>query len=68
MKTCRNLIGETPYSLVFGAEAVIPAKILVPNHRTSKEVSEENNQARVANLDLLEEKRLEANIKNAKYK
>lgn len=63
--TCRNSTRETLFSLAFGTEVVVPSKIFVPNHRTSQILSERNDEARSFDLDLLEEKRLEANMRNA---
>jgi len=58
--------GETPYSLVYGTEAVIPVELGDPTSRLLH--PEENNQALRMNLDLLEERREVATIREAKYK
>ncbi|XP_021981968.1 uncharacterized protein LOC110877996 [Helianthus annuus] len=47
--------GETPFSLTYGTEAVIPAEIGLPNQRCKN--WEENEQELRSNLDLLEELR-----------
>ncbi|XP_071713213.1 uncharacterized protein [Rutidosis leptorrhynchoides] len=58
--------GETPYSLAYGTEAVLPAEIQVLTQRTAKN---ENNEVNLrVNLDLLEERREAAVIREASYK
>ncbi|GJW34669.1 reverse transcriptase domain-containing protein [Tanacetum coccineum] len=61
--------GETPYSLTFGSEAVIPAEIGMPTHRTMmiKEGNGNEEEMRL-NLDLLTERREAAAIREARYK
>ncbi|GJS08450.1 reverse transcriptase domain-containing protein [Tanacetum coccineum] len=66
MKKTSN--GETPFSLTYGIEAVIPAKIGLPTHRTSKLNEKTNDQELRLNLDLLEERREIAVIREARYK
>ncbi|XP_022003863.1 uncharacterized protein K02A2.6-like [Helianthus annuus] len=58
--------GETPFSLTYGTEAVIPAEIGLPNQRCKN--WEENEQELRSNLDMLEELRNIAAIKEARYK
>ncbi|GKE13958.1 reverse transcriptase domain-containing protein [Tanacetum coccineum] len=60
--------GDTPFSLTYGTEAVIPAKIGMPTLRTAKINLEENKEALEINLDLLEEIREQAAIREAKSK
>ncbi|XP_059310963.1 uncharacterized protein LOC132062406 [Lycium ferocissimum] len=55
--------GETPFSLVYGAEALIPVEIGEPFPRYTHATEEENNEAMLVNLDLLEEHREMALIK-----
>nr|XP_009786982.1 PREDICTED: uncharacterized protein LOC104235011 [Nicotiana sylvestris] len=47
--------GETPYSLVYGADAVIPVKVGEPNLRYSYESSPRNDESRRQELDEAEE-------------
>ncbi|GJX33468.1 reverse transcriptase domain-containing protein [Tanacetum coccineum] len=54
--------GETPFSLTYGAEAVIPMEIGMPTLRTAKVDMIKNNEALGINLDLLEERREQAAI------
>lgn len=66
--TKRSSTGESPYAMVFGTEAVIPTEIGLPTLRsTVAEDEEENNQQLSRNLDLLEETRKAAQIRQAKY-
>nr|GEU96253.1 reverse transcriptase domain-containing protein [Tanacetum cinerariifolium] len=66
--------GDTPFSLTYGMEAVIPAKIGMPTYRTAAVDVVHNDEELPLNLDFLEE-RLErvaiheasANLKMAKY-
>ncbi|GJQ96256.1 reverse transcriptase domain-containing protein [Tanacetum coccineum] len=58
--------GDTPFSLTYGTEAVIPAEIGMPTLRTAEVNLEENKEALEINLDLLEERREQAAIREAK--
>ncbi|GJV38806.1 reverse transcriptase domain-containing protein [Tanacetum coccineum] len=60
--------GETPFSLVYGTEAVIPAKIGIPKRRTIQGSDKENEEAFRMNLNLLEERREIATIREARRK
>ncbi|GJU71624.1 reverse transcriptase domain-containing protein, partial [Tanacetum coccineum] len=57
---------ETPYSLTFGSEAVIPAEIGMPTHRTMMIKEGNGNEEKIRlNLDLLTERREAAAIREA---
>ncbi|XP_071697016.1 uncharacterized protein [Rutidosis leptorrhynchoides] len=56
--TPKRSTGETPFSLVYGTEAVIPAEICVPTQRIMAFDIEANSEALRENLNLLEERRL----------
>ncbi|GJT38766.1 reverse transcriptase domain-containing protein [Tanacetum coccineum] len=61
--------GETPYSLTFGSEAVIPAEVGMPTHRTMMIKDGKDNEEEIRlNLDLLTERREAAAIREARYK
>ncbi|GJT05497.1 reverse transcriptase domain-containing protein [Tanacetum coccineum] len=60
--------GDTPFSLTYGTEAVIPAEIGMPTFRTAEVNVAENDEALEINLELLEEKREQAAIREAKSK
>ncbi|KAK9070616.1 hypothetical protein SSX86_011018 [Deinandra increscens subsp. villosa] len=59
--------GETPFSLVYGTEAVIPAEIGIPSHRLQVQVTDNDEELRT-NLDLLEERREITVIRESRYK
>ncbi|XP_021971367.1 uncharacterized protein LOC110866529 [Helianthus annuus] len=65
--TPKNCNGETPFSLTYGTEAVIPAEIGSPTARMRLR-EEENEQDLRMNLNLLEERREVAAIRENKYK
>ncbi|KAL4363426.1 hypothetical protein GQ457_04G018740 [Hibiscus cannabinus] len=59
----RTSTGATPYSLVYGTEAVLPVEVEIPSLRILNEtklVDAEWMQARFDKLNLIEEKRLRA--------
>ncbi|GJV21757.1 reverse transcriptase domain-containing protein [Tanacetum coccineum] len=60
--------GETPFSLTYGTEAVIPAEIGMPTLWTAEIDLIKNDEALEINLDLIEEKREQAAIQEAKSK
>ncbi|GJT50707.1 reverse transcriptase domain-containing protein [Tanacetum coccineum] len=49
--------GETSFSLTYGTEAVIPAEIGMPTHKTSNVNEKTNDQELRLNLDLLDKRR-----------
>nr|GEX45205.1 hypothetical protein [Tanacetum cinerariifolium] len=60
--------GETPFSLTYRTEAVIPVEISMPTWRTSDVDMIKNDEALEINLDLLEEKGEQGAIQEAKSK
>ncbi|GKU89559.1 hypothetical protein SLEP1_g3685 [Rubroshorea leprosula] len=66
--TSRTVIGETPYHLAFGTEAVIPIEIRVPSFRVTHFDEGQNGQLLRENLDLLAEVREEAGLRTLVYK
>ena len=54
---------ETPFSLVYGSNAMIPVEIQESSPRFQSFVAEESNEERKVNLDLIDEVREEARIK-----
>uniref|UniRef100_A0A2N9H6C8 RNase H type-1 domain-containing protein n=1 Tax=Fagus sylvatica TaxID=28930 RepID=A0A2N9H6C8_FAGSY len=65
--TPRRSTGETPFSLAYGSEAVIPLEIGLPTLRTSEWEPTRNDLAQSQALDLLEERREQAMIRLASY-
>ncbi|GJY94481.1 reverse transcriptase domain-containing protein [Tanacetum coccineum] len=59
---------DTPFSLTYGMEAVILAEIGMPTLRTVEVDLVQNNEALAINLNLLEERREQAAIREAKSK
>ncbi len=59
--------GQTPFSLVYGCEAVIPAEIDVPSARCSLNTIAGNTTMMEDSLDLTEELRDKAKIRLAAY-
>ena len=65
--TPRRSTGETPFSMTYGAEAVIPLVTSFPTTRTSSFNSKDNDEQLTRNLDLIEEKRENAMVQLAYY-
>lgn len=67
MTTTKNSIGQRPYYLVFGCEAVIPQKfmILIPETRFS--TNEENDKMLAENIHIVEKLRDLFNIRITTY-
>ncbi|GAU32026.1 hypothetical protein TSUD_147220 [Trifolium subterraneum] len=67
--TPHSTTGETPFRLAYGTEAVIPVEIGEPSRRTEGPVDEEmNDEAMREELDLVEEIRTAASLKEASLK
>ncbi|GJZ46736.1 hypothetical protein Tco_0600568 [Tanacetum coccineum] len=60
--------GDTPFSLTYGTEAVIPVEIGMPTYKTAVVDIVRNDDEIRLNLDLLEERRKRAVIREAKAK
>ena len=65
--TPRRSTGETPFSMTYGAEAVIPLEFGFPTTRTSSFSPKDNDEQLARNLDLIEEKRENAKVQLAHY-
>ena len=65
--TPRRSTGETPFSMTYGAEAVIPLETNFPTLRTSTFCPDANNGLLEKSLDLIEERRERAMIQLAYY-
>ena len=65
--TPRKSTGETPFSMTYGAEAVIPLENGFPTMRTSTFTSDGNDELLKKNLDLVEEWRENAMVQLAYY-
>ena len=60
--TPKEATGETPFSLVFRTEAIIPTEVGLPSYKIENHAEQENNVALLENLDFLEERRNQAAI------
>jgi len=65
--TPRRSIGETSFSLMYGAEAVIPAKVNLCSARVVGFDPAQNNELMMERLDWLEECRESTTIQLAEY-
>ena len=65
--TPRRSIGETPFSMTYGAEAVIPLEIGFPTLRSNSFISSKNDELLEKSLDLIEERRESAMVQLACY-
>ena len=63
----RKSTGETPFSMTYGAEIVIPLENGFPTMRTSTFTSDGNDELLKKNLDLVEEWRENAMVQLAYY-
>ena len=65
--TPNSTTGESPFSLAFGVEAVIPVELSFPSIRTLAYLPEDNETAQRLELDLIQERRDEAQMRVAAY-
>ena len=64
----RTPTGETPFKLVYGSEAVIPAEVHMANHRMMMYQDKDNEEQLCLNLDLIDEVKTDADERTARYK
>ena len=65
--TLRKSTRKTPFSMTYGAEAVIPLEIGFPTSRTSSFNLRDNEEQLTKSLDLIKEKRENAMVQLAYY-
>ena len=65
--TPRRSTGETPFSMTYGVEAVIPLESGFPTTRTSSFNPKDNEENLARGLDLIDEKRENAMVQLAHY-
>ena len=65
--TARTSTGHTPFSLAYGCEAMLPIEVEIPTIRTQIYDQDSNHTRLEETLDLIEEKRAEAQLRNAAY-
>ncbi|GKV08871.1 hypothetical protein SLEP1_g20442 [Rubroshorea leprosula] len=61
---CNSATGETPFSLAYGTEAVIPVEIGLPSNRAGRHDDGDNERLLRENLDLVEEVREMSRMRN----
>ncbi|XP_072080885.1 uncharacterized protein [Arachis hypogaea] len=66
--TIQSATGETPFKLVYGVEALIPVEIRMPTLKAELYDQSRNNDARSTDLDLINEEREIAAIKQQAMK
>ncbi|KAM1389683.1 hypothetical protein ACFX13_018026 [Malus domestica] len=64
----RTSTGETPFSLIFGTEAVVLVELEQATFRVQNYVQSENDKQLTLNLDLVEEHRNQTHLRNVAYK
>ncbi|XP_057808674.1 uncharacterized protein LOC131023143 [Salvia miltiorrhiza] len=64
----KTAIGEAPFTLVYGSNAVVPAEVRLESHRVTTYDTAQNEELRRLDLDLIELQREEAQVRAAKYK
>ena len=65
--TPRRFMGETPFSMAYGAKAVIPLETGFPMSITSSFNPRDNDEQLTKSLDLIEDKRENAMVQLAYY-
>ncbi|XP_060177808.1 uncharacterized protein LOC132607742 [Lycium barbarum] len=68
LTTVRSSTGETSFSLVYGAEALIPIELGEPSLRFRYATENSNHEAMFVNLDLMDERREALHIRIAAQK
>ena len=66
--TIRTPIGETPFKLAYGSDAVIPMEIGLTSYRVAHYNNEENEKQLRLSLDLMDKVRMDAEQRVAHYK
>nr|XP_023870650.1 uncharacterized protein LOC111983214 [Quercus suber] len=65
--TSRTPIGETPFRLIYRSEVVIPAEVELTSYRVDNHDERKNDEAMHLQLDLVEEVRVTAEQRFARY-
>ncbi|XP_060972619.1 uncharacterized protein LOC133038471 [Cannabis sativa] len=63
----RTATGNTPYSLTYGSEAMVPVETQVPSHRNQCYEQHRNHLLLEEALDLLDERREDSQLRNAAH-
>ena len=59
--------GETPFTITYGVEGMVPVKVGVPSHRRKFYDQDTNHKLMCGKLDLLKETRAQAQLHAASY-
>lgn len=59
--------GHTSFALAYGSEAMVPVELVVPSHRRQNSNQKQNEQLLLESLDIVGEKRKEAELRNAAH-
>ena len=66
--TVRTPTRETPFKLVYGSKAVIPAEVHMANHKVTMYQDKDNEEQLCLNLNLINEVRTDADERMTRYK
>ena len=66
--TVKTLTRETPFKLAYGSDAVIPAEVGLTSYKVTHYDNEENEKQLCLSLDLMDEVRMDAERRVARYK
>ncbi|XP_024017090.1 uncharacterized protein LOC112090316 [Morus notabilis] len=66
--TSRTTTGETPFSMAYGVEAILPVEVSIPTNRVTRYEEERNTELMGLELDLLKERRTDAELRLAAYR
>ncbi|VFQ77991.1 unnamed protein product [Cuscuta campestris] len=66
--TPRRATGETPFSMCYGLEARAPSEVFIPTWREENYEAKEKEEAMVADLNFVEERREQAFLKAENYR
>ncbi|XP_024018662.1 uncharacterized protein LOC112090784 [Morus notabilis] len=66
--TSRTTTGETPFSMAYGIEVVLPVEVSIPTSRITRYEEGRNAELMGLELDLLEERRTDAELRLAAYR
>ena len=61
-------MGETPFKLAYGSEAVIPAEVHMANHGVMMYQDKDNEEQLRLNLDLIDKVRMDVEHRTVRYK
>jgi hypothetical protein len=61
-------MGETLFFMVYGAEAILPLKVTMGSLRVKTYDEATQDQLRREDIDMVDEQRWQAAIKNARYR